>query len=351
VRFKLGPETIEPYSVAPWHSQKVDRATPAVLRVLRGDFFCMPFGGNQTPFEGEQHPVHGQTANDPWTLVSLERAGGQTHATFRLKTRIRPAVVDKEIVLRDRHTVIYQRHTVRGGSGPMPMGHHPILRFPDEPGSGILSTSKFVFGQVFPAMFEYPDAGGYQSLLPGGLFKSLKKVPTATGATTDLTHYPARRGFEDLVMIVADKRLPFAWNAVTFPRQGYAWFSLRDPKVLRSTVLWISNGGRHYAPWNGRHVCAMGIEDVTACFHMGLAESAGDNVIAQLGHPTSLMLTPEEPTVVNHISGVVAIPHGFDHVEKIEAREDGQTLKLTSASGKSVETPVDVAFLRGTSEV
>ncbi len=349
VRFKLGRKTIEPYAVSPWHGEKLDRATPEVLRVLRGDFFCMPFGGNAAAWEGERHPVHGQTANDPWTLVSLEHAKRTTVGHFRMKTKTRPAMVDKEIVLRDGQTVVYQRHTIRGGCGPMPMGHHPILKFPEEHGSGIISTSKFVYGQVFPGMFEFPDAAGYQSLLPGGEFKSLKKVPTATGRPTDLTHYPARRGFEDLVMMVADKRLPFAWTAVTFPRQDYVWFAIRDPKVLRNTILWISNGGRHYAPWNGRHLCAMGIEDVTACFHMGLAESAGKNALTQRGYPTALMLTPDAPTVINHISGVVAIPHGFDHVAKIEASADQQTLTLTSASGKTVQTPVDVAFLKGVS--
>ena len=349
VRFKLGKTVIEPYAIAPWHSEKVDRSTPTILRVMRGDFFCMPFGGNAKAWEGEQHPVHGQTANDPWTLVSLEHEKKATLGHFRMKTKIRPAVVDKEILLRDGQTVVYQRHTIRGGCGPMPMGHHPILSFPEEHGSGIISTSKFVFGQVFPGMFEFPDTGGYQALQPGSEFKSLKKVPTATGSTTDLTHYPARRGFEDLVMMVADKRLPFAWTAVTFARQGYVWFAIRDPKVLRNTILWISNGGRHYAPWNGRHHCAMGIEDVTACFHMGLTESAGKNALTQRGYPTSLMLTPESPTVINYISGVVAIPHGFDHVQTIEASDDQQTLTLTSASGKSVRTSVDVAFLKGAS--
>lgn len=348
VRFRLGREIVEPYEVAPWHNEKLAPSTPSILRVMRGDFFCMPFGGNDTAYEGEKHPAHGETANGAWQLQSIARVKGGTLGRFRIKTRTRPAIVDKEILVRDGQTVIYQRHTIRGASGPMPLGHHPILKFPEEHASGIISTSKFVFGQVLPCMFEYPDVGGYQALLPGAQFKTLKKVPMANGSVADLSHYPARRGFEDLVMLVADRRLPFAWTAVTFPRQGYVWFSLRDPKVLRNTILWISNGGRHYAPWNSRHICAMGIEDVTSYFHLGLAESARQNPLVDRGYPTSLMLTPESPTVINHISGVVAIPHGFDHVQTIQASADAQKLTFTSASGKTVTTSVDTAFLHQT---
>ncbi len=71
----LGPVTfdrkgrrIRPYSVAPWAEEAVDRSLPAILKVLRGDFFCLPFGGNATAYHGEKHPVHGETANARWRL-------------------------------------------------------------------------------------------------------------------------------------------------------------------------------------------------------------------------------------------------------------------------------------------
>ena len=63
----LGPVTFDrrgrkimPLSVAPWAAERLDLATPPIIRALRGDFFCMPFGGNATPFRGrgsiERHP-------------------------------------------------------------------------------------------------------------------------------------------------------------------------------------------------------------------------------------------------------------------------------------------------------
>src|SRR4029079_13537481 len=129
----------------------------------------------------------------------------------------------------------------------------------------------------------------------GAEFTSLSSVPLATGQTADLTRYPARRGFEDLVMMVADPNLPVAWTAVTFPKQRFAWFALKDPRVLRSTIFWISNGGRYNAPWSGRHVNVMGLEEVTANFHPGLAESAKPNPLSKRGIATSVKLDPRKP--------------------------------------------------------
>src|SRR5437762_992200 len=72
VTFNVSGRKIAPYSVAPWATEKVDPKTPAIIRALRGDFFCMPFGGNSTPYRGEKHPIHGEVANVKWKLESYE---------------------------------------------------------------------------------------------------------------------------------------------------------------------------------------------------------------------------------------------------------------------------------------
>src|SRR5207249_1604720 len=68
---------IAPLSVAPWATEKLDKSTPPIIRILRGDFFCMPFGGNKTPYRGrgriERHPIHGETANANWTLRQIRQ--------------------------------------------------------------------------------------------------------------------------------------------------------------------------------------------------------------------------------------------------------------------------------------
>jgi hypothetical protein len=111
-------------------------------------------------------------------------------------------------------------------------------------------------------------------------------------------------------------------------------------------VMWISNGGRHYPPWSSRHVNVLGLEEVTANFHYGLAESAAaDNPIARRGFPTAIDLDPKRPTVVNYIMAVASIAEGFDRVEQIE--RIGRGVALRSASGQVVEVPMEIAFLEG----
>ena len=346
VEFCLKNGTCAPYSVAPWAEagERIDQELPPLIHALRGDFFCLPFGGNETLYRGEQHPPHGETANANWRRKGQRSSGGRHELHLQLDCTVRPGRVDKHLILHDGHAAVYQRHVVTGMSGAMTPGHHAMLRLPDEPGCGRISTSPFVHGQVLPFPFENPEIGGYHALKPDAPFRNLEHVPLHAGGTTDLTRYPARRGFDDLVMLVARPSLKLAWTAVTFPRSRQVYFALRDPSVLRNTILWMSNGGRHYAPWSGRHVNVLGIEDVTAYYHIGLAESVRKNPLKAKGYPTSATLNAKKPFEVRYIMGMTDAPTGFDRVKTI--REAGENrIELIADSGKKVTAVVDAGFL------
>jgi hypothetical protein len=336
---------LSPLAIAPWTEEPSHASLAPVLRVLRGDFFCLPFGGNDKVFNGERHPLHGETANAAWQFESLDEEAGRAWLRLSLKTKARRGRVDKLISLCDGHNAVYCRHTVSGMSGPMCFGHHAMVKFPDRSGSGVVSTSPFVLGLVLPEPTERPERRGYSLLKPRAEFRSLESVPTILGDTADLTRYPARRGFEDLALVVADVDVPFAWTAVTFTRERYAWFALKDPRVLRSTLFWFSNGGRHYPPWSGRHVNVLGLEEVTSYFHYGLAESAHINPLSERGIPTSVRLDPGRPLVVNYILGATPLPAAFDRVAAIEVNKDGDGVQLKSANGKVQQVPLDLTFL------
>jgi len=356
----LGPVTfdrkgraLQPYSIAPWAEEKTDAQMPPLIKALRGDFFCMPFGSNARPFRGEKYPVHGETANAQWSYSGQTDYNGCTSLVLSLNTRIRKARVSKFIFLIEGHNAVYCAHIISGARGPMDLGHHAMLKFPDYPGSGAISTSPFKCGQVYPGAFEKPEDGGYSQLKPGARFSSLASVPTVFGSRADLSSYPARRGWEDLALLAAKVSacplsadgLPFAWTAVTFAKERYVWFALKDPRVLRSTIFWISNGGRHYAPWNGRHKNVLGLEEVTGYFADGLCESARKNSLTAQGVPTCLHLHPKRPLLVKYIMALALVPRGFDRVAAIQARAKEVVLK--SASGLAVSTPLDAGFLHG----
>ena len=343
VTFDRRGQRIRPYSIAPWAGERIDRSMPPIIRVLRGDFFCMPFGANEGSFRGERHLVHGEVANDKWNFESLDESNGKSTLHLSMQTTVRKGRVDKRISLVDGHSAVYCQHVISKMSGPMDFGHHAMLKFPDAEGSGVISTSKLVYGQVFPGNFEEPAERGYSVLKPGAEFKSLTQVPTITGEMADLTRFPARRGWEDLVQVMNNPDATVAWTAVTFPSERYVWFSLKNPRMLSGTIFWMSNGGRHYPPWNGRHVNVMALEDVTSYFHLGINASAMKNPLTEKGYRTAIRLDPRRSVKINYIMAAAPIPAGFDRVKRMNAKADG--VRLIADSGKTVEVPLNPAFL------
>ena len=346
--FRDSDHPVRPYHITPWQDEKPSAMPAPVLVTLRGDFFCLPFGGNSEPVAGEKHPPHGEIVGEPWKVLGTRRTGTVTTLTLDIETRVRAGRVTKELSLVDGENAVYTRHTLQGFSGRAPVGHHATLAMPEKEESVRIATSAFRWGMTCPSVFSDPKQREYQSLLPGAQWTDLTRVPVAwKGAPdADLTRLPARYGHADLVQLFNeswDKTGGPAWTTATFTDQGYLWFALKDPAVLHSTVLWIENHGRHGHPWKGRNNC-LGLEDVTAYFADGLAASTQDNLLTRQGIPTSLALNPTQPTFVNYIQGVARIPSGFDVVQKLEFAPGAVT--FFSASGQRVTIAVHHEFVR-----
>ena len=345
--FRSSDKPVQPYYVSPWQDEQPLPMPAPVLVVLRGDFFCMPFGGNAAAAAGEKHPPHGEIVGDPWKVLGTTKAGDATTLTMEINTSVRKGKVTKELTLIDGHNVVYSRHTIAGFAGRVPLGHHATLAMPDREGAVRIATSPIRFGMTYPGVFSAPSQREYQALLPGAKWTSLEQVPVAWkgAADADLTRLPARYGHADLVQLVnepGEKSTGPAWTTATFQDAGYLWFSLKDTAVLRTTVLWMEHHGRHGHPWNGRNNC-LGLEDVTAFFADGLAASTDDNVLSKEGVATAIELTSDTPTTVNYIQGFVRIPQGFECVKTLEFAPSLVT--FVSTTGARVCTPVRYEFL------
>ncbi|MBT3210665.1 MAG: hypothetical protein HOK57_04910 [Planctomycetaceae bacterium] len=343
-------QQIRPYYISPWQEEDRSDMPAEVLVPLRGDFFCLPFGGNAQAYQNQNHPVHGETATAEWTFVDSEEVeSGISRLRLVLDTRVRKGRVTKEITLRDRHPVIYQRHCVEGFVGPSPVGHHAILEMPDEEGTFVISTSPFRLGMTNPGVFGDPAAGEYQMLAEGKSFCDLREIPTLfrDPAVVDCSRLPLRRGFTDLFAVVADAESLAgkpAWTAAVNTSENWAWFSLRDPRKLPMTAFWLENHGRHSFPWNGRNQC-LGVEDICSYFAEGIAASARANLLTEQGIATAIDCTEDSPLDIRSIQAAVPVPVGFNRVEHIDFRD--KCLRLISDSGSSVEVTVDHSFVLG----
>lgn len=343
-KLKLGRRWVSPYQVAPWWKEDLPKSMPQILKGLRGDFLCLPFGANATPYKGEEHPPHGETANKRWKFLGADAADHDLSVRMSLNTKVRTGLVMKTVRLVAGQSALYQKNEITGMRGPMSLGSHPNILFPAFPGSGLVSTSPFDIGQVVPEMMDTPEVGGYHALEIGGKFTSLDKVPLAHGGTTDISVYPSREGFEDAVMLATKTDSPLAWAAVCFPEQGWGWISLYQREVMPSTILWMSNGGRHFSPWNGRHRGVMGVEGVCSYFHWGLAESVAADGTKAWPVPTVHRLRARSTLALPQIQAVFEMPSDFRRVTKVEV-EDEDGVMLIGRNRKKVPLPLDIKWV------
>ncbi len=325
---------VRPLHTAPWSPDGHADDVPPMLRMLRGDFFCAPFGASDL-LPDEQRP-HGAPANDVWEPVRISADAVE----LELRHAVAGARLRKRVHVRPGEAAVYQEHTLTGGTGAVPIGHHAMLRAV-EPLR--LSFSDWVWGGTPPEPLEPDPQRGTSLLAYPQTFTDLAHVRLAAGGTADLRTFPALDRHEDLLMLVRAEQPAPAWTAATAPRAGWVWFALKNPRVLRSTVVWMSHGGRRYPPFAGRHTHALGLEEVTAYFHLGHRASAGPNALAALGYPTAALLRPDVPLLVRYVFGLATTPPGFEAVASLEATPGGVT--LADAAGRTAFAPVDTEFV------
>ena len=336
VTFHLPGLKASPYSLSPWTPTQIDQSLPNLLTYLRGDFLCLPFGGQAAG------PPHGEVANAVWHLDK------QTAQSFTLSqnTSDTGATVHRTISVVDGHHAVYAEHVITNLEGQWNYGNHPILDLSQVPaGTARIATSPFRWGSVYHAEFSNPANGESGALKPGARFSDLRRVDQKDGTTTDLTHYPARAGFDDLVMMVnvpATEVQPFGWTAVTLP--GYVWFQLKNVADFPATLFWLSNGGRPGHPWEKRHLGRLGLEEVCSHFCDGV-DVALENRLATEGIPTTRTFHRDQPTRLPIIQSVAAVESTFGQVQSIVPAGPDHVC-LTGENGQVVMVPLNWGFLK-----
>jgi hypothetical protein len=332
--FHLPGRDVSPYSLSPWEPAEFPDLPP-LLSVLRGDFFCLPFGPQA------DGPPHGDPANAPWKLIA------QTDDSLHLALDASDtgAHVEKILTVRPGQHAIYYDHRISNLDGDWSYGNHPILDLSSLPeNSARVAVSPFRWASTYPGIFSNPAAGESQSLADGQTFTHLSAVPLANGENTDLSRYPARPGNDDLVMMVnqpATTEQPFAWSAVTL--DGAVWFSLKNPADFPATLFWLSNGGRSAPPWSSRHTARLGIEEVCSYFCNTIDDSRKD-LLAHLNIPTTRPFSKSQTTSLRIIQAVAPAPANFGLVTSIKPA--GQNaVTLTDESGLEITIPLDWNFI------
>jgi hypothetical protein len=339
LEFASGDRTIAPLHVAPWvNDAPIDResALSPTEQALAGDFLCAPFCANDV----EGGPLHGWTANAPWRVIDEQVTDENAEADYALSRPVMGAQVRKALRFRAGEPFLYVMHTFTGGSGHIPVSHHAMIH---ANGTAALSFSpKALF--FTPEEAPEPDAARGRSLLRyPAQGDDLGAVPLAGGGTVDIRTYPFAERHEDVVCLAEAPGGALGWTAAVRDVDDDIVLLLKDALILPQTTLWMSNGGRDYAPWSGRHTRVLGLEDGRAFGAAGHRASIGPNLLTERGIPTALDL--EANPVVRYAIGAVPRPAGWTRIAGIEA-EDG-TLTLTDTGGAHLSLPFAADWLLG----
>jgi len=335
IRFFFDKNVIEPMHIAPWMNEELDPSTPPMLKFLRGDFFCAPFGASDM-LEDEIR-AHGASANDKWDDIQITKSS----IKLKLSKKISGAELIKEISIGENEAVVYQKHTFIGGNGKIPVGHHSMLKIPDK---AFISFSDFVFGGTPPQPIETDAKLGRSILKYPQQFSDLTSIQRADNTLIDVSAFPFDTNHEDLFMIISKKDIPFGWSAVSCPDEGWLWYSIKNRDILPNTVVWLSNGGRYYPPYLSRHKNVIGIEETVSFFHLGHKASIENNFLNEQGFKTFIELSHNKVIEIPYLFGVVKIPCNFGRVKSITEFKDG--IEITNNNQNKVNTKVNLNFIK-----
>lgn len=309
-----------PLHSAPWRDEpeiQEDENEPPAIRRLAGDFFCMPFG-----MEAEQdEPIHGLPANSRWEATAQDVAS----AEFRLAARPFGATVTKRVQLVG--PALLQTHVIEGGTGDVTFAHHPMARMTE---GGRLSFSPKRAALTDPT----PQYAGHNLWALNQLRGDLH-LDCEGGGQWDLHEYPAGHAVEDFAILIEAHDARIGWTVLMRNAEDDMLVVLKDAVLMPVTMLWISNGGRDFAPWNGRHTGVIGIEDGRAAGATGLRAAMRDNRINAFGVPTTLALGPRH--VIWHAMVSLPRPPGWSAVLSVALADN--MLTLTERGGAQVSVP------------
>lgn len=275
----LGPVTFraaghadfQPMQVAPWADEPSAADLPGILRRLRGEWPCVPFGRADaprvwppgwTPTAPDDPWGHGYASHHEWAWIAQAdplalamRLDYPDESPIRCLTRHVCAVANApalEITLR----INVRRPCI------LPIALHPTLRL--DQGRVDLHVSHRGPGLTYPVDVS-PDVSRAR---PACAFAALSRVPAIDGGDIDLSRYPQPFDSEELVQLMEID------GPVTIAYVDQHW-SLEidwDRAHLPDVLLWVSHRGRSHSPWNGRHL-ALGVEPVNGVFDLGRVAS------------------------------------------------------------------------------
>lgn len=289
---------VSPLHIAPWSNEPNLEGYPAIIRGLRGEWPCVPFG--ITPIEvssdetsplnkGSEEYPHGYGANHYWDLSSIKPEQIAAQIQYPTKSDIhqlkRTVTGVKDQARLEINLSIKARHDIS-----IPIGLHPTFRLPSTIGGMQLIPS------AYDQIWTYPAELEANRLFEGNkCYSNLSAIPAIDGSIIDASRVPFKDKCEEILLLTGidgkftlenleeGYRVVLKWNKNHFP----------------SLMIWISNLGRCEEPWNGRNLC-VGIEPICSVFDFGTNVSNKPSIFSKDGNRTALSLKAGQKWKTNY---------------------------------------------------
>lgn len=277
---------VAPFQVAPWANDTVEDL-PGILKRLRGEWPCVPFG-----FDADRAAAGGWPGSLAATNVDPLPHGHSSNNSWRFESAA-DGSISLSIDYPDAHPIRGLRRTVTPDPSAtaldfvleidvradciLPLGLHPSFRLPQKPGAMRIEVGSAVTGMTFPAPVDASSI-----FKQGALLEPWHDVPLIAGGRLDIRQVPLPQATEEVVQLLDMPGHAALWNSAEGYRVKLSW----NPDHYPSALLWFSNRGRNFAPWNGRHL-ALGLEPICSAFDLGQQISAADNPISRRGVATA----------------------------------------------------------------
>ncbi len=293
---------IRPFALAPWGDNPTEdweASAPPLLKRLRGDWLCLPFGlpgkprtdlvagwldGLDTKLESPDPAQHGACSNADWRLEKAE-----PHAltmSFSPDPNFPISRIERRIFAADGAPTIHVETRVSARAPcELQWGVHPTFRLPDEPGAFEIAFGGNPIAHTYPGMFE----AGVSRVAHDRTCAGIGAVPMLDGSIQSFAALPLPFDTEELLLVAGHEGAARLTNRA----EGYRVVMEWDPSVFPAVLLWVSNRGRKFPPWNGGHL-ALGVEPVSAPFDLGYAHAVNPRApLRARGVSTATRFSPE----------------------------------------------------------
>lgn len=293
---------IAPLAECPWSAQEAEAVNaPGHLHRLGGTFLCFPYGGGGWPqrraeswsdgaLDGQDSPYHGPAANDLWSC--REHVSDRADLEMELPEEIGGGNVTLRITLSHTEPKLRMEATfVPSSAVSLPVGFHPILALPEQPGS-LRIHAEFEQGWVHPVSMGDSESRP----VPGSSFNDLAAIAAQGGTTTRRDRLPIEDGAgqEDVLQLL-NVASPIVINVSADYTVLLAW----DTNALPDVEVWHHDRALDTHPWK-RRFRGLGIEPLAAPFDARWAAAGGPNPLTGRSKRTHLALEAGTPKTIWH---------------------------------------------------